>query len=161
MPKAVYPGTFDPVTNGHLDLIERGSRLFAELVVLVAQNPRKTHLFSAEARVELIRAEVGDLKNVSVDSSDGLTVDYVKRIGFDTILRGLRTTTDFVLEHQMALTNRALAPGVETVLVMPDERWAYLSSSLIREVILSGGDVSRFVPKGVAVALAAKLAEPD
>ncbi len=157
MPKAVYPGTFDPVTNGHLDLIERGSRLFDEIIVLVAENPGKTPLFTAEERVELIRAETGHLPNVSVDCAGGLTVDYVKNAGFDIILRGIRTTTDFVTEHQMALTNRALAPDIDTVFVMPDEKWSYLSSSLIREVVLSGGDVARFVPASVQAALAVKL----
>lgn len=157
MARAVYPGTFDPVTNGHLDLVMRGARLFESLVVLVARNPRKTPLFSAEERVELIRAETGHLANVSVTSADGLTVDFVRAKGFDTILRGVRTTTDFVAEHQMALTNRALAPEIETVFVMPAEEWSYLSSSLIREVFLSGGDVSRFVPPAVQAALAARL----
>ncbi len=158
MRKAVYPGTFDPVTNGHLDLIERGSRLFAEVIVLVAGNPGKTPLFTAEERVELIRAEIADYGNVSVDTAGGLTVEYVRQAGFDTILRGIRTTTDFVSEHQMAMTNRALAPEIETVFMMPDEKWAYLSSSLIREVVISGGDVSRFVPASVNTALARKLA---
>ena len=156
MPKAVYPGTFDPVTNGHLDLIERGSRLFTKLVVLVAKNPRKEHLFSTRERVALLKAETSRFGNVAVESCEGLTVDYVRRIGFEVILRGLRTTTDFVLEHQMALANRALAPEIETVLMMPEEKWAYLSSSLIREVVRSGGDVTRFVPKAVAEALAKK-----
>ena len=158
MRKAVYPGTFDPVTNGHLDLIERGSRLFSEVIVLVAGNPGKTPLFTAEERVELIRAEIADYGNVRVDTAGGLTVEYVRQAGFDTILRGIRTTTDFVSEHQMAMTNRALAPEIETVFMLPDEKWAYLSSSLIREVVLSGGDVTRFVPASVNTALAAKLA---
>ena len=158
MPKAVYPGTFDPVTNGHLDLIERGSRLFTELVVLVAGNPMKTPIFTAEERVDLIRAEVAHLAHVSVESAGGLTVEFARSRGLDTILRGVRTTTDYVSEHQMALTNRALAPEIETVFVMPSEQWAYLSSSLIREVVASGGDVSRFVPPSVAAALAEKLA---
>ena len=158
MPKAVYPGTFDPVTNGHLDLIERGSRLFTELVVLVARNPHKTPLFTAEERVELIRAEVAHLAHVTVESADGLTVEFARSRGLDTILRGVRTTTDYVSEHQMALTNRSLAPEIETVFVMPSEKWSYLSSSLIREVVVSGGDVGRFVPDSVAHALAKKLA---
>ena len=158
MPRAVYPGTFDPVTNGHIDLIDRGRKLFTELIVLVAENPRKEPLFTAEERVELIRAETAGMDNVTVDSATGLTVDYVKRRGFDAILRGIRTTTDFVSEHQMALTNRSLAPEVEAVFVMPAEEWSYLSSSLIREVVLNGGDVSRFVPASVLEALTRKLA---
>ncbi|MHC4471848.1 MAG: pantetheine-phosphate adenylyltransferase [Planctomycetota bacterium] len=157
MPTAVYPGTFDPVTNGHLDLIERGSRLFAKLLVLVAENPKKDQLFSAEERVELIVAEIERLGNVSVEAWDGLTVDFVRQRGYDAILRGVRTTTDFNLEFQMALTNRAMAPDVETVFVAPAHRWSFLSSSLIREVATSGGDASPFVPPPVATALAEKL----
>ena len=157
MPTAVYPGTFDPVTNGHLDLVRRGSRLFERLLVLVAENPKKDHLFSAEERVELIRGEVGGIGNVEVEAWGGLTVDFVRKRGYDAILRGVRTTTDFNLEFQMALTNRAMAPDVETVFVAPAHRWSYLSSSLIREVALSGGDASPFVPAGVAAALREKL----
>lgn len=157
MPRAVYPGTFDPVTNGHLDLIERGRKLFSDLIVLVADNPRKTPLFTAAERVEMLRVETAGMDNVTVDSSAGLTVDYVRRMGYDAILRGIRTTTDFVAEHQMALTNRSLAPEVEAVFVMPSAEWSYLSSSLIREVVLSGGDVSRFVPPSVLAALTRKL----
>ena len=157
MPTAVYPGTFDPVTNGHLDLIERGSRLFESLLVLVAENPKKEHLFDAGERVELIRAEIERFGNVEVEAWAGLTVDFVRERGYDAILRGVRTTTDFNLEFQMALTNRAMAPDVETVFVAPAHRWSYLSSSLIREVALSGGDASPFVPAGVAAALREKL----
>ena len=158
MPRAVYPGSFDPVTNGHLDLIERGSRLFTELRVLVAINPHKTPVFTPAERVEMIRALVGGYPNVSVAAAEGLTTDYCAREGFDTILRGVRTTSDFEHEYQMALTNRSLAPGIETVFVMPSLEWSYLSSSLIREVVLSGGDVGRFVPPAVAKALAERLA---
>jgi pantetheine-phosphate adenylyltransferase len=157
MVKALYPGSFDPVTNGHLDLIERGSRLFAELRVLVAVNSRKEPIFSGEERVALLRAETARFDNVSVDSAEGLVVDYAKANGFDTLLRGVRTTADFNAEYQMAMTNRDLAPEVETVFVMPSLAWSYLSSSLIREIMLSGGDASRFVPPAVAEALAAKF----
>ena len=157
MRKAVYPGTFDPVTNGHLDLIERSRSLFAEVIVLVGRNPGKTPLFTAEERVALIEAEIAAFPNVRVDAFDGLTVEYVRKAGFDTILRGIRTTMDFVTEHSMALTNRALAPEIDTVFLMPDEKWSYLSSSLIREVVLGGGEVDRFVPESVQRALAEKL----
>ncbi len=158
MANAVYPGTFDPLTNGHVDLVRRGSRLFGRLIVLVARNPKKAPLFGAEERVAMVRAEVRDLGNVSVEAADGLTVDFVRARGCDTILRGVRTVDDFVSEYQMALTNRALAPEVETVLVLPSHEWSFLSSSLIREVVQSGGDVSRFVPPSVAQALAERLA---
>jgi pantetheine-phosphate adenylyltransferase len=158
MRKAVYPGTFDPVTNGHLDLIERGSRLFSEIIVLVARNPGKDTLFTTDERVALIETEVRPFPNVRVDSADGLTVHYVRQAGFDTILRGIRTTMDFVSEYSMAMTNRSLAPEIDTVFLMPDEKWSYLSSSLIREVVLSGGQVDRFVPESVNAALGRKLA---
>lgn len=161
MRKAVYPGTFDPLTNGHLDLIDRSRTLFSEVIVLVAKNPGKTPLFTAEERVKLIRAEIAAFPSVRVDSADGLTVQYVRQVGFDTILRGIRTTVDFVSENAMALTNRALAPEIDTVFLMPDEKWSYLSSSLIREVVLSGGQVDRFVPDSVRAALARKLGPPD
>ena len=156
MPRAIYAGSFDPVTNGHLDLIRRGSRLFERLRVLVAVNSRKEPFFSGEDRVAMIRAEVGDLPNVDVDQAEGLVVDYAKREGFDTLLRGVRTTTDFNAEFQMALTNRSLSPDIETVFVMPSLEWSYVSSSLIREVVASGGDVSKYVPGSVVVALAGR-----
>jgi len=157
MARAIYPGSFDPVTNGHLDLIRRGSRLFEHLRVLVAVNSRKEPFFTGEERVEQIRGEVSDLANVDVDQAEGLVVSYATKHGFDTLLRGVRTTTDFVAEYQMALTNRSLEPHVETVFVMPSHEWSYLSSSLIREVVLSGGDVSRYVPPSVEKALRKKL----
>lgn len=153
MRRAVFPGSFDPLTNGHLDLIRRGSGLFDRLVVLVAVNPRKAPLFSAEERVALIREAVRNIDNVEVESSEGLVVEFARRIGFDTILRGIRTTTDFVAEHQMALTNRALDPEIDTVCLMPSAEWTWLSSTLIREVVASGGNASQFVPPNVAEAL--------
>lgn len=153
MRRAVFPGSFDPVTNGHLDLVRRGSRLFEALVVLVAVNPRKSPLLSAAERVALLEETTRDLENVEVASHEGLVVDYVREIGFDVILRGIRTTSDFVSEHQMAQTNRALAPEIETVCLVPSAEWAFLSSTLIREVVAAGGDASAFVPPPVARAL--------
>lgn len=153
MARAIYPGSFDPVTCGHLDLIWRGSRLFEHLRVLVAVNSRKEPMFTPEERVAFIREETADLGNVDVDSAEGLVVTYARANGFDTLLRGVRTTTDFNSEFQMALTNRSLANEVETVFVMPSVEWSYVSSSLIREVVHSGGDVSKYVPPAVAAAL--------
>ncbi len=153
---AVYPGVFDPVTLGHLDVICRGATLFDRLIVAAAVNPGKASLFTIEERKNLLRAVVGDLEGVEVDGYEGLTVDFVARHGAGVILRGLRQHTDFDYEYQLALTNRTIA-GVETVFVMSDERVAYISSRLVREVAKLGGDVSRFVPPAVAKALEAKL----
>ena len=151
----VYPGVFDPVTLGHLDIIRRGTALFDRLIVAVASNPDKQPLFTTEERAVLLRDAVADLKNVAVDSYEGLTVEFVRRHGASVILRGLRQHSDFEYEYQLALTNRTLA-GVETVFVMADEKVAYISSRLVREVASLGGDVSRFVPPNVAKALRAK-----
>jgi len=152
----VYPGVFDPVTLGHLDIIRRGTALFDQLIVAVASNPDKQPLFTTEERAALLRDAVADLKNVAVDSYEGLTVEFVRRHGASVILRGLRQHSDFEYEYQLALTNRTLA-GVETVFVMADEKVAYISSRLVREVARLGGDVARFVPPNVAKALGAKL----
>ena len=152
----VYPGVFDPVTLGHLDIIRRGTALFDRLIVAVASHPDKQPLFTTEERAALLRDAVADLKNVAVDSYEGLTVEFVRRHGASIILRGLRQHSDFEYEYQLALTNRTIA-GVETVFVMADEKVAYISSRLVREVASLGGDVARFVPPNVAKALRAKL----
>jgi pantetheine-phosphate adenylyltransferase len=153
---AVYPGVFDPVTLGHLDIIRRGTTLFERLIVAVASNPDKTPLFTTEERTALLRDAVNDLKNVAVDFYEGLTVEFVRRHGASVILRGLRQHSDFEYEYQLALTNRTIAE-VETVFVMADEKVAYISSRLVREVASLGGDVSKLVPPNVAKALRAKL----
>ena len=160
MRKALYAGTFDPVTLGHLDLIERGVRLFPSLTVGVADNVRKKPLFPAVERVAFLRNEIRRraLRGVKVVSFRGLVVEWARENGVSVLLRGVRTTTDFEYEYQMALTNRALAGDVESVFVMPSERFAYLSSTLIREVVRGGGDVSRWVPKAVESALRERLA---
>ncbi|MEQ8764165.1 MAG: pantetheine-phosphate adenylyltransferase [Planctomycetota bacterium] len=154
---AIYPGTFDPVTNGHLDLIERGRGLFDELVVAIARNPSKTPLFSPDERAAMLETLSAEWPEVIIDCFDGLVVDYVRERQAGFILRGLRSVTDFEYEYQMALTNRSLAPGIDTVFVMPDERFAYTSSTLIKDIASHGGDVSRFVPDLVARQLRAKL----
>jgi len=157
MSQAVYPGTFDPVTFGHLDLIERGSTLFDRLIVAVAVNPEKTPVFTAEERVETIRELVKPFPNVRVDHFTGLVVEYVRRQGSQVILRGLRTVSDFEFEFQMALTNRTFAPDIETVFVMPNQRYSFISSRLIKGALLAGGDVSKFVPPQVEAMLRRKL----
>jgi len=151
----VYPGVFDPVTLGHLDIIRRGAALFDRLLVAVATNPEKESLFTAEERRGMLREAVADIPGVDVDAYEGLTVEFVRRHGASVILRGLRQHSDFEYEYQLALTNRTIA-GVETVFVMADERVAYISSRLVREVARLGGDVSKLVPPNVAKALGGK-----
>ncbi len=149
MKKAVYPGTFDPVTNGHLDVIKRGSIIFDSLVVSVGCNPLKNALFSVKERMEMIQTHVKDLKNVEVDSFEGMLVDYLKKQQTNIILRGIRTVSDFESEFQRALTNRALNKEVETVFVMTSEQYSFLNSTLIKEAVSLGGDVGQFVPSEV------------
>ena len=149
MKKAVYPGTFDPVTNGHLDVIKRGSIIFDTLIVSVGRNPLKETLFSVKERMEMIRDHVKELPNVTVDCFDGMLVDYLKKQQTNIILRGIRTVSDFEYEFQRALTNRALSKEVETVFVMTSEQYSFLNSTLIREVVSLGGSVNQFVPPDV------------
>jgi len=149
MKKAVYPGTFDPVTNGHLDIIKRGSIIFDTLIVSVGRNPLKETLFSVKERMEMIRDHVREFKNVEVDCFDGMLVDYLKKQQTNIILRGIRTVSDFEYEFQRALTNRALSKEVETVFVMTSEQYSFLNSTLIREVVSLGGSMSQFVPPDV------------
>jgi len=153
---AVYPGVFDPVTLGHLDIIRRGTALFDRLIVAVASNPDKQPLFTTEERTALVRDAVAGMKKVTVDSYEGLTVAFVRGHGASVILRGLRQHSDFEYEYQLALANRTIA-GVETVFVMADEKVAYISSRLVREVARLGGDVAKLVPPNVAKALGGKL----
>ena len=149
MKKAVYPGMFDPVTNGHLDVIKRGSVIFEKLVVSVGCNPLKEALFSVEDRMEMILNHVRDLKNVEVDCFSGMLVDYLKKQKTNIILRGIRTVSDFEYEFQRALTNRVLNREVETVFVMTSEQYSFLNSTLIKEAVSLGGSVSQFVPPDV------------
>ena len=144
---AVYPGSFDPITNGHVDIIKRGLRVFDELIVLIAYNPNKKTLFSVEERVEMIQEVIRDFKNVRVDSFDGLLVEYVKIAGANVILRGLRALSDFEYEFQLALINRRLNRDVETVFLMTGYKWFYTSSTIINEAASLGGSVKGLVPE--------------
>ncbi|MBU0651752.1 MAG: pantetheine-phosphate adenylyltransferase [Proteobacteria bacterium] len=144
---AVYPGSFDPITNGHVDIIKRGLGVFDELIVLIAYNPNKKTIFSLEERIEMIRDVIRDFKNVRVDSFDGLLVEYVKVAGANVILRGLRALSDFEYEFQLALINRRLNRDVETVFLMTGYKWFYTSSTIINEAASLGGSVKGLVPE--------------
>ncbi len=154
--RAVFPGSFDPITNGHLDVIGRGVKLFDELIIAVGRSPIKEPLFTPQERVEMITELTKDMPRVSVESFEGLTVEYAKQRKADVILRGLRSLTDVQYEFQLAMTNRSVA-GVETVFIMTSEQYGFTSSTLIREVASLGGDVSRLVPKIVYARLQQKL----
>jgi pantetheine-phosphate adenylyltransferase len=154
---AIYPGSFDPVTNGHLDLIARGSRLAERLIVGVLKNESKRALFSVEERIEITREVVRPFVNVQVESFDGLLVDYAEARGANVILRGIRAVSDYEYELQMALMNRRLRPEVETAFLMAGEAYSYLSSHLVKEVASLGGDVSGLVPPSVDARLKAKF----
>ena len=144
---AVYPGSFDPITNGHVDIIKRGTRMFDELIVLIAYNPDKKSLFSVAERLEMIREVIRDCRNVRADSYDGLLVEYVKREGANVILRGLRALSDFEYEFQLALINRRLNREIETVFLMTGYKWFYTSSKIINEAASLGGSVKGLVPE--------------
>ncbi|WP_319381050.1 pantetheine-phosphate adenylyltransferase [Thiomicrorhabdus sp.] len=154
---AVYPGTFDPITCGHSDLIARAAHFYDRLVIAVADNRNKNSLFSLAERVELAKAVTAHHPNVEVVGFDGLLVDFVQKIGGNVLLRGLRAVSDFEYEFQLASMNRKLAPEVETMFMTPAEQYAFISSSLVREISSLGGDVSEFVHPQVAQALAEKL----
>jgi pantetheine-phosphate adenylyltransferase len=159
MPRiAIYPGSFDPLTNGHLSLIQRGLKIFDGLVVAVANNPDKTPLFSVHERKQLIADAVGRDARVEVDSFDGLLVEYAKKRGVHTVLRGLRAVSDFEFEFQLANMNRKLDPHFDSVFVMTGEDYFYVSARLVREVARFGGDVSDLVPRNVLEALQRKYA---
>jgi pantetheine-phosphate adenylyltransferase len=154
---AIYPGSFDPLTNGHLAIIQRGLKVFDRLVVAVANNPEKRPLFSVDERKRMIEEAVGEDRRVEVDSFDALLVEYVRRKGVHTVLRGLRAVSDFEYEFQIANMNRHLLPDIETVFVMTGEDYFFVSARLVREVATFGGDVSAFVPANVLAALHRKL----
>ncbi len=149
MRKAVYPGTFDPVTYGHLDVIKRGSKIFDELIVAVGHNPLKKPLFTVKERTNMVLKYTKEIPNVKIDCFEGMLVDYMKEMQINVILRGIRTVSDFEYEFQMALTNRVLKNDIETVFVMTSQEYSFLNSSLIKEVVSLGGDISMFVPSEV------------
>jgi pantetheine-phosphate adenylyltransferase len=155
--QAIYPGSFDPVTNGHIDLIQRASRIFDHVIVAVANNRHKTPLFNIQERMEMLQQATKSMKNISVESFDGLMVDFARKKNIKIIIRGLRMISDFEFEFQMALTNRRLADTIETVFLMPSEHYSYISSTLLKEAASLGGDISAFVPATVEKRLKERL----
>ena len=155
--KAVYPGSFDPVTYGHLDLIKRAKEIFPDLIVAVAHNPQKHPIFTVKERVLMLKKATRHIKGISIDDFDNLVVDYCRKNKINVIIRGLRMISDFEYEFQMALTNRKLSPQIETIFLMPHESYSYLSSRLLKEAVSLGADLSFFVPDFVEKALLEKL----
>lgn len=154
---AIYPGSFDPLTNGHLDVIQRATKLFDRIIVAVAKSESKTPLFDLEEREEMVRQAIGPLPTVEADSFDGLLVEYVDRRGAQAVIRGLRAVSDFEFEFQLALMNRKLNERIETIFMMPKDTYTFLSSRIVKEIARLGGDVGAFVPAHVKIALADKL----
>lgn len=154
---AVYPGTFDPVTNGHIDLVERSLRIFDQVIVAVAENPKKTPLFSLDERIAMFKAATTNYQNVVIEGFDGLLVEYIKRKNAAAIIRGLRAVSDFEYEMQMALMNRRLDSAIETVFLMPNEEYSFITSTIVKEAASYGGDVSSLVPQIVVEKLKKKF----
>lgn len=154
---AIYPGTFDPITNGHLDVIERAAEMFDKVIVMVAINTKKTNLFNEQERLDMAQKALKHLKNVEAVFHSGLTIDFARKVGAVSIIRGIRAVTDFEYEFQIALMNRKLAPEIHTVFLMPHEKYTYLNSSIIRELARFHQDVSDFVPECVAEKLREKF----
>jgi pantetheine-phosphate adenylyltransferase len=159
MTRAIYPGSFDPVTNGHLDVIQRASRLFDEVVVAVAHNDSKQPLFPVTERVDLLKNTLQPYANVTVSSFGGLLVDYAVQQNATAVIRGLRAISDFEFEFQMALMNRKLDPDIETIFLTPKEEYTYLSSRIVKEIARLGGNVEAFVPESIVAALKRKFAD--
>jgi pantetheine-phosphate adenylyltransferase len=157
MRRAIYPGSFDPVTNGHLDVIERARKLFDEVIVGVAVNDQKQPLFSSAERLEMLQATAGKLERVRIAPLDGLLVEFAVKQGAVAVVRGLRAVSDFEFEFQMALMNRKLEATVETIFLMPKEEYTYLSSRIVKEIARLGGDITSFVPPLVVEAFARKM----
>src|SRR5712675_3766676 len=159
MRTVIYPGSFDPLTNGHLDLIQRAARLFDRVIVAVAASESKSPLFNLSERVEMVRLSLDQFNNVEADSFDGLLVNYVEQRGGQAVIRGLRAVSDFEFEFQLALMNRKLNERVETIFMMPKDTYTFLSSRIVKEIARLGGDVSAFVPPQVCAALTRKLSK--
>ncbi len=159
--KAIYPGTFDPVTYGHLDIIKRALEVFPEVVVAVAHNPQKKPLFNVKERVALLRKATADMKGVTVEDFSGLIVEYARNKRINVLIRGIRMISDFEYEFQMALTNRKLAPDLETIFLMPQESYSYLSSKLLKEGAQLGAPLTAFVPDFVEKSLKKKFAHEN
>jgi pantetheine-phosphate adenylyltransferase len=157
MKRAIYPGSFDPVTNGHLDVVERARKLFDEVIVAVAHNDEKQPLFSLDDRLDLLKQTAGKIDNVRIAQFDGLLIEFARTAKANAVIRGLRAVSDFEFEFQMALMNRKLESGVETIFLMPKEEYTYLSSRLVKEIARLGGDVSKFVPSVVVTTLGRKF----
>ncbi|HIB74036.1 MAG TPA: pantetheine-phosphate adenylyltransferase [Candidatus Marinimicrobia bacterium] len=157
MKKIIYPGTFDPITNGHLDIAKRAAVLFDHVILAIANHPKKNSLFTVEERIDLIQASIEHLDNVSVSSTDALIVRFAKENEAIALIRGLRSISDFEYEFQMALMNRSLAPEISTVFMMPDERYMHLNSTVVKEIAALEGDISAFVPAIVEAQLKSKL----
>jgi len=155
--KAVYPGSFDPVTYGHIDLIKRASGIFEEVVVAVAHNPTKNPIFSVKERVAMLKDALKGMNNITVEDFDGLVIDFARKKKIHVIIRGIRMISDFEYEFQMALTNRRLAADIETIFLMPSEQYSFLSSKLLKEAAGLGADLSSFVPAAVEKELKKKL----
>jgi pantetheine-phosphate adenylyltransferase len=154
---ALYPGTFDPPTNGHVDLIQRGAKLFDHLTVAILNNPEKNPLFTVEERVEMLKEVTGSLENVSIATFEGLTVEFARQQGAAAILRGIRAISDYEYEFQMALMNRRLAPEIETVFLQPAGRYSFVSSRMVKEVFTLGGDVTGLLPPNVLKRLRGRI----
>lgn len=152
-----YPGTFDPITHGHVDLIERASRIFDEVIIVVMKNIKKKPLFTLEERLDMLKNTVEKIPNVSLDTHDGLLIDYVKKTGINVVLRGLRVVSDFDYEFQMALANKELCPDIETLFLMTNPKYSFISSSLVKEIAAMGGNLDPWVPDYVKKKLLEKL----
>ena len=161
MRTVIYPGSFDPLTNGHLDVVQRAAKLFDRVVVAVAKSESKTPLFTLEERLALVKVAVQNLPNVEADTFDGLLVNYVEQRGAQAVVRGLRAVSDFEFEFQLALMNRKLNERIETIFMMPKDTYTFLSSRIVKEIARLGGDVSPFVPAHVRTALAIRLGSPS